>query len=45
VRAGIVILFIGVAFLVRYVAQRVTVPIEFRLSAVALGAAVLLVLG
>ena len=45
VRVGIVILFIGIAFLVRYVAQRVTVRIEFRLAAVAIVAVVLLVLG
>ena len=45
VRVGVIILFIGVAFLVRYVAQRVTVAIEFRLMAVAIGAVVLLVLG
>jgi uncharacterized membrane protein len=45
VRVGIIILFIGVAFLVRYVAQRVVVAIEFRLAAVAIGAIVLLVLG
>jgi uncharacterized membrane protein len=45
VRVGIVILFIGIAFLVRYVAQRVTVPIEFRLSAVAIVAVILLVVG
>jgi uncharacterized membrane protein len=45
VRVGVIILFIGVAFLVRYVAQRVTVPIEYRLAAVAIGAIVLLVLG
>lgn len=45
VRVGIIILFIGVAFLVRYVAQRVVVAIEFRLTAVAIGAIILLVLG
>jgi uncharacterized membrane protein len=45
VRVGVILLFIGVAFLVGYVAQRFTVPIEYRLTAVALGAIVLLVLG
>jgi uncharacterized membrane protein len=45
VRVGIVILFIGVAFLVRYAAEHVDVPIELRLAGVALGAIVLLVLG
>jgi uncharacterized membrane protein len=45
VRVGIIILFFGVAFLLRYVAEHSHVPIEFRLSGVALGAIVLLVLG
>jgi uncharacterized membrane protein len=45
VRIGVVILFIGVAFLLRYVAERTHVPIEFRLSGVAAGAVVLLALG
>jgi uncharacterized membrane protein len=45
VRVGVIILFFGVAFLLRYVAEHSHVPIEFRLSAVALGAIVLLVLG
>jgi len=45
VRVGIIILFFGVAFLLRYAAERSHVPIEFRLSGVALGGIVLLVLG
>jgi uncharacterized membrane protein len=45
VRVGIIILFFGVAFLLRYAAEHSHVPIEFRLSGVALGAIVLLVLG
>lgn len=45
VRVGIVILFIGIAFLLRYVAERSQVPIELRLAGVAVGAMVLLVLG
>jgi len=45
VRGGIIILFIGVAFLLRYVAEHTHVPIELRLSGVALGGIVLLVLG
>lgn len=45
VRAGVVVLFFGVAFLLRYLAEHTHVPIEFRLSGVALGAVVLLVLG
>jgi uncharacterized membrane protein len=45
VRVGIIILFFGVAFLLRYAAEHSHVPIEFRLSGVALGGIVLLVLG
>jgi uncharacterized membrane protein len=45
VRAGIVVLLFGVGFLLRYLAEHTHVPIEFRLSGVALGALVLLVLG
>ena len=45
VRVGIVILFFGVAFLLRYAAEHTHVPIEFRLSGVALGGIILLVLG
>ena len=45
VRVGIIILFFGVAFLLRYAAEHSHVPIEFRLCGVALGAVVLLVLG
>jgi uncharacterized membrane protein len=45
VRVGIVILFIGMAFLLRYVAERTRIPIELRLAGVALVGVVLLVLG
>ena len=45
VRVGIVILFFGVAFLLRYLAQHTRIPIELRLSAVAVGGIVLLLLG
>jgi uncharacterized membrane protein len=45
VRVGVIILFFGVAFLVRYAAEHVDVPIELRLAGVAIGAIVLLVLG
>ena len=45
VRVGIIILFFGVAFLLRYAAEHSHVPIEFRLSGVALSAIVLLALG
>jgi uncharacterized membrane protein len=45
VRVGIFILFFGVAFLLRYVAEHSHVPIQVRLSAVACGGIALLVLG
>ncbi len=45
VRAGIVILFFGVAFLLKYAYERVQVPIELRLTGVALLAIVLLAVG
>jgi len=45
VRAGIVVLFFGVAFLLRYLAEHTHIPIELRLSGVAFGALVLLGLG
>jgi uncharacterized membrane protein len=45
VRGGIVVLFIGVAFLLKYVAEHTVVPIEFRLAGVAMGAMALLALG
>jgi len=45
VRGGIVVLLFGVGFLLRYLAQHTHIPIEFRLSGVALGALALLVLG
>lgn len=45
VRAGIIVLFFGVAFLLRYVAEHTRVPIEFRLAGVAFGALILLALG
>jgi uncharacterized membrane protein len=45
VRVGVIILFFGVAFLLRYAAEHSHVPIEFRLSGVALGGIILLVLG
>lgn len=44
-RAGVVILFFGVAFLLKYGYQHFQVPIELRLTAVALAALVLLVIG
>ncbi|HME39888.1 MAG TPA: DUF2339 domain-containing protein [Steroidobacteraceae bacterium] len=45
VRAGVIVLFFGVAFLLRYVAEHTRVPIEVRLAGVAMGAIVLLALG
>jgi uncharacterized membrane protein len=45
VKVGIVVLFFGVAFLLKYTYERVHVPIEVRLLAVAIGAIVLLVVG
>jgi uncharacterized membrane protein len=45
VRSGVIVLFFGIAFLLRYVAEHTRVPIEYRLSGVALGGVALLVLG
>ncbi|HUO80868.1 MAG TPA: DUF2339 domain-containing protein [Steroidobacteraceae bacterium] len=45
VRAGVVVLFFGVAFLLRYAAEHSHLPIEARLTGVAVGALVLLGLG
>ncbi|MFW5854983.1 MAG: DUF2339 domain-containing protein [Thermodesulfobacteriota bacterium] len=45
VRIGVVILFFGVAFLFKFIAERTVFPIEFRLAGVALGAIGLLILG
>jgi uncharacterized membrane protein len=44
-RAGVLVLFVGVGFLLKYAAEHVSVPIELRLTGVALGAIVLLVVG
>jgi uncharacterized membrane protein len=45
VRSGVIVLFFGVAFLLRYAAEHTRIPIEFRLAGVAVGALVLLVFG
>jgi uncharacterized membrane protein len=45
VRAGVIVLFFGVAFLLRYMAEHTHVPIEFRLTGIALGGVALLVFG
>ena len=44
-RIGLLLLFIGVAFLLRYVAEHTQIPIEWRLTGVALGAIALLIVG
>ena len=45
VRIGIIVLFFGVAFLLKYAAEHSEVPIEVRLVGVALGGVALLVFG
>lgn len=45
VRVGVVVLFFGVAFLLKYAYEHSRVPIELRFMGAALGAVVLLVLG
>ncbi len=45
VKVGVILLFIGVAFLLRYAAERNRLPIELRLIGVALGGMALLVFG
>ena len=45
VRVGIVILFIGMAFLVKYAAEHAHFPIELRLASVAAGAIAMLIIG
>ena len=45
VRVGVVVLFFGVAFLLKYAYDHTHVPIQVRLIAVALGAVVLLAIG
>ena len=45
VKIGAIILFIGVAFLLKYAAEHTRVPIEVRMIGVAVGAIVLLLLG
>ncbi len=45
VRVGIIILFFGVAFLLRYVAEHSHIPMEVRLAGAALGGVALLVPG
>ncbi|MBI3711995.1 MAG: DUF2339 domain-containing protein [Burkholderiales bacterium] len=45
VKVGVLILFLGIAFLLRYAAERVTVPVEFRYVGVTLAGMGLLTLG
>lgn len=45
VRSGIIVLFFGVAFLLKFAADRQMLPIELRLAGVALGGMALLVIG
>src|SRR5215831_17709628 len=45
VRVGVVVLFFGVAFLLKYASERFDLPTELRLAGVAAGALVLLALG
>jgi len=45
VKAGVLILFLGLAFLLRYTAERVAVPVELRYAGVALVGVVLTAIG
>jgi len=45
VRFGVIVLFFGVAFLLKYASEHIEVPIEARFIAVALSAIVMLVIG
>jgi len=44
-RVGVLVLFVGVAFLLKYAAEHITIPIEVRVAGVALGGVALLVFG
>ena len=45
VRVGLVVLFFGVAFALRYAVERNVVPVELRLAGIAAGAIVLFIIG
>ena len=45
VRVGVIVLFFGVAFLLRYMAEHTRIPIEVRLSGVALASIALIIFG
>jgi uncharacterized membrane protein len=44
-RVGVLVLFVGIAFLLKYAAEHLTIPIEVRLAGVALGGVALLIVG
>ena len=45
VRFGVIVLFFGVSFLLKYASEHIVIPIEARLIAVALGAVVMMAIG
>jgi uncharacterized membrane protein len=45
VRVGVIVLFFGVAFLLRYMAEHSHIPVEVRLTSVAVGAIALIIFG
>jgi uncharacterized membrane protein len=45
VRVGVVVLFFGIAFLLKYAYEHTRIPIELRLTGVAIAAVVLLIIG
>jgi uncharacterized membrane protein len=45
VRVGVIVLFFGVAFLLRYMAEHSHIPIEVRLSGIAVASVALMILG
>ncbi len=45
VKVGLLVLFVGVGFLIKYAAERSLVPVELRIAAMGLAGAVLLVFG
>jgi uncharacterized membrane protein len=45
VRVGVIVLFFGVAFLLRYMAEHTHIPIEVRLTGIALASIVLIIFG
>ena len=44
-RVGVIVLFFGVAFLLKYAAERSHITIEFKLAAVGIGAIIMLIIG